>query len=452
MYPPLTLKYIQALLNKKKKYEVRFFDYWVSKLSLSKFAEGIFKLSPDIVIIYVDPYNFHSVVKFISLITQKKKPIIIGIGPDITFRPELYIEDTPLFDIIIPGEPEIEILSIIEKLNGNISMFKALKDIYRRRVNLINIVFDLDNLPFPNFTLKELKSYTFIYPVRMNRRLICGYVITSRGCPYSCTFCSPGIRKSYSKVLRLRSTSNIVDEIQFLMKKGVNFISFEDDNFVADFDHVVSICEEIKRRRINIKWSAQVRVDEVNYKLLKLMRDSGCSLLQFGIESASKRILRMLNKTTEAEKWIERSKEIFYHAKKLGITTCALFMIGNPTETRQEAVETIKLAKCLNSDLVKVHFFILYPGSTIYEKCRIEYKKLQLQDDVHHYSKPIINLSNMSVEELLQVRKKFYRNVYLQLDYILKHIFKYGIFYIFNIKVFFILLKGLLRILQDSEK
>lgn len=431
-YPPIALKYIQVLLINKG-YLVKLIDAWVKPIFLDRFTSYIISLPVDVIVIYINTFVYEVSLKFINLIKKNKDILIIGIGQDVTAKPERYkLNDSP-FDIILPGESECEIVEIIEKLNNGEPKEK-IKGYYCLQEELnIPTSPDLNKMPFLIWSKDELREYRFIYPLRVNKKVICSYVISSRGCPYKCIFCSTAVRKSYGEKIILRDASKVVDEIENLTKFGVNVVSFEDDNFAASRGHVISICEEIKKRKLKIKWVSQVRIDGMDYDLLKMMKDAGCVLLLFGVESGSQRIIELLKKTKSDINWKEKANETFNLAKKAGIATCALFIIGNPTETENEVGESIQLAKKLRPDLIKVHFFTPYSGSEAYKQFQ-NIINIDKELKMYHYGEPLVNVSNMSDKALKQKQREFYKNVLLDSNFILFHLKNYFIFYLYNWK------------------
>ncbi|MBL7197203.1 MAG: radical SAM protein [Candidatus Omnitrophica bacterium] len=442
--PPLTLKYVQAYLQRSSKYCVELIDLCVERLFLQEVLNNMIKDSPAVVVIFNEIF---ASPQSLNLASSLKKAIsniyIIGIGPDVSCRPEEYnFPDTP-FNAIIPGEAEEEVFLLIERMN--VSIESSLNtDAYIKRE--FAIIKDLDKLPIPNYSLAELQKYPFLYPLRINKRITCGYISTSRGCCHKCIFCSQKMRNSYGEKIRLKSAVKIVNEIEEKMETGVNFIYFVDDNLTSVNQHVISVCQEILKRNLKINWSAQARIDEVNSYLLKIMKLSGCKLLFYGVESGSDRINCLLNKTNNWKEWVDKSRETFKMTKKLGISTCALFIIGSPAETRGEVEKSIKLSKVLNPDMIKVHFFVPYPGSVVYSQIKDKIQKETLIK-MHHYTKPLINLSNISLHELCKMQRRFYKSILLRPTFIFQHFIKYFFYYIHNFGHFFILAKGGLKVL-----
>jgi len=257
--------------------------------------------------------------------------------------------------------------------------------------------------------------------------------------------------------MRLRSASKVVDEMEHLQNLGVNVITFEDDDFTVVEAHVLSICREICERRLNIKWICHARIDEVTPQLLIAMKEAGCSLLLFGIESGSQRVVDLMIKSFSKVNWRKKANETFFNAKNIGIATCAMFMVGNPTETKRDLQESISLSLELKPDMIKVHNFTLYPGALDYDRFRKRDDDLHSQ---HHYLKPHVNVSQLNDVELKKAQLRFYRKFLFRPSFIVSHLRKYLLYYLVNwpmswnlIKegMLFLSLNGLKDIFQNDK-
>ena len=199
-------------------------------------------------------------------------------------------------------------------------------------------------------------------------------IITTRGCPYSCTYCSAPI--TAGKKMRYRDPIKIVDEMENLINKyGVKEVQIEDDNFTLKRRHAVAVCEEIIRRKIKLDWSLPngVRIDKLDPELLKLMKKSGCYFMSLGIESANQRILNMIKK--HLDKNLVRN--VVTMVKDSGIDAVGFFMIGFPTETKEEIMNTINFACSLDLERASFHKAMPLPGTELYDLWLEKYSKNQ---------------------------------------------------------------------------
>lgn len=437
---PYTLKYMQSLLKRKDGFETKLIDCMAGPRSNEDLYNCSVDWSPQVVVLMISVSSFKNILNYAEALKKQLQCLVIGVGQAVL--PDIGIDEQiePVFDFLLPGEAEEEFVSLLEKLQSGEDR-SSLKEIYRRqreegKVYLVN---NLDQLPFPAYSQEEIKSYHFIYPLRLLKRVSWGHVLSSRGCYNRCNFCSQITRESYGNKVRLRSALSVVDEIEILIKAGVNVISFDDDDFSGSQKHVQAICKEIKSRNLKIQWIAHARIDRINPDLLCLMKESGCILLRFGIESGSERIIKNLNKFQKDLDWSKRFREAFHDLKKTGIASIALFIIGSPTESEDEFNQTVRLALEIDPDLIQIHYFTPYPDSA-YSKQRSIQQGSSNTDKMYHYEIPLVNLSSMPDDTFKKARGLFYRKFIFQPKFIFKHLFKYAIFYILNPRTFTALL------------
>ena len=435
---PFPLKYIEALLRKKRELVPYFIDCMANYMDFDMLLKTILKFSPDVILVYPTTQEYSMTLELSRKIKKSIDLIIVAAGQDATACPERYvIGDSPI-DLVLRGECELSFMELLKRLE-NAQDLSGVEGIYSRDFIQTDpaIVKDPDCLPFPEYKTSDLKAYTYYYPLPFGRPVIWGHVLSSRGCPYDCIFCSQTIRESYGKEVRCRNPVAVVDEIEYLQKNGANVIAFADDNFTTSRSHVLGLCEEIKKRGISIAWSAHARVDNCDEDLLSAMKDSGCIFLRFGIESGSERIIKLLRKTG-IENWAQKAESVFKAARRAHISTAALFLIGNPSENREEVLESLSLAKTLDPDLVQVCFFTPYPGSPAYEQLK---DSIDLSDilNMYHYQPPFLNFSQIPNNEMRQLYKLFYRDFLLRGSYVLRHLRTYANFYLNNRQVFFTL-------------
>ena len=437
IYPPIPLKHMEAIFRKNG-YPTALIDHWINPVAEEVLLKACLEESPAVAVILANPVDSET---GIDLAKSLKKSIpgifTIAVGQDATLDCEKYLSQDSPFDLPLPGEAEQEVFTVVEKLR----LGETMGDIRSRYITsqhtvTPSVVEDLDGLPFPTYSPEELERYCFSsYPLRMSKKATWGFLLSSRGCPYDCYFCSPIMRKSYGKKYRTRSAANVVDEIEHLMHLGVTVISFEDDNLSFKKDHLYALCREIRARGLKFSWIAHSRIDELTEEMMVTMKDAGCVLLRLGVEAGSPRIIKELRKTGKEEEWLDRCRKTFKLARKVGIATNALFIIGSPTETREEIEASIKLAKELNPDIIQVHYFTLYPGSAAYD----DYRKTLSPDLIsrfHHYKLPVVNLSALSTEELGKLCGRFYKQFLMRPAFILNHLRYYTPFYLKNPSIF----------------
>ena len=278
--------------------------------------------------------------------------------------------------------------------------------------NQHNFSGNIDDFGQPAWNLIDPRTYPPAPHGMIARDFPLAPIITTRGCPYPCTYCSAPI--SAGKKMRYRDPYAVVEEIELLVKEyGVKEIQIEDDNFTINQDHVEKICNLLIEKNISIIWSLPngVRIDRLNMALLKLMKKSGCYLMALGIETANQRILDLIKK--KLKKNIVR--ETVEMVKKAGIEAWGFFMIGFPSETKEEIQKTIEFALSLPLDRVQFTKTTPLPGTEIYELWKKNYSDgLDVNWAEFNYYSFDANWSNISSAEISKFQKKGHLRFYLK--------------------------------------
>lgn len=421
--PPLGLMYIAGYLEKNTNHQIEILDTQVEQLNYKQINEEIKKRNPDIVGITAMTFTIIDVIKTAKIV-KKINPnikIILG-GPHVIIYPEETI-NIPEIDFLILGEGEHvikELLDNIDKPDG----LKSIKGIVFREDNKIintgraNFIENLDALSFPARHLTPYKKYFSVVSPRMPVTTM----FTSRGCPYKCLFCD---RPTFGKSFRSRSAKNVVDEMEQCEKMGIKEILIYDDTFGVDRQRVLDICDEIVKRGLNIAWDIRNRVNVVDEEILRKMKKAGCQRIHYGVEAGTQKILNVLRKGIT----LEQVESAFKLTKRAGIQTAGYFMLGSPTETKEDILETIRFMKKLNPDYVHISITTPFPATDLY---KIALREKIIDHDVwQEFSRnpksdfiPPIWEKELSREELFSLLKKAYRSFYLQPKYIFKKILR----------------------------
>lgn len=429
---PLGLAYIAAVLEKNK-IPVDILDTDALKMSDEEIEKKLSETKPDIIGITIMTATFYAGQKLIKLIRNVlPKTVIIAGGPHLSALPEETLKEIPELDIVIQGEGEMTMLELVQALENNKSL-QEIKGIYYRENNQIfstpvrELIQNLDLLPFPARDKFPLDKYKTHPPYGRKNPYM--HLITSRGCPFNCAFCSKSV---FGRRLRVRSAVNVVDEVEELIKKyKIKELKFYDDDFTLDMKRAEEICDEILRRKIKIPWSCTTRVDLVNEQLLKKMEKAGCWLISYGVESASQDLLNVMNKGIT----IEQIKQAFEWTRKTKIKILAYFMIGLPGETRKSIEKSIKFAKELNPDFTNWSLTTIFPNTPLKE---IVKERLKVKGKILHYTsnpsdfyrlnwdqEPLfLYEENIPIEELKKYITRAYREFYLRPKYILSQLSK----------------------------
>jgi radical SAM superfamily enzyme YgiQ (UPF0313 family) len=446
--PPYPLKYLQAGLQQHPDVQIRLQDCWIQPRAVSEMVEQTLKAQPDLVVVSASSFDVDIANDYVAALKGREEPpLVIGIGQGYYLNGVRIREFATKYDAILLGEPEQEFFRLFEEIRNGDGAGGNWKGHYR---NLYDgekrfTVEDPDRLPFPTYTGEELRAYRSIFPVRVSKRVVWGYLIATRGCPHNCMFCSEVMRVSTGKRLRSRSAASVADEMEHLARQGVNICSFQDDSFSASRRFVQSLCEELIARNSRMPWMARARVDELSYDLLVMMKKAGCIMLGLGVESGSERIIEIIKKQQGSKSWLELCRKAFRWTKELGIGTNAYYVLGNPSETRDEIEQTIRFALELNSDSIQVHFYTPYPGSSAWEEYRDQLAGCD-PATMFHYAKPNFSLAAVAPEELVTIRSKFYRRYLFRPGFAFNHLCRHGAFYFHNPDIFWRLL-GIRKVL-----
>jgi anaerobic magnesium-protoporphyrin IX monomethyl ester cyclase len=296
----------------------------------------------------------------------KKILIVIG-GAHTSANPDHVLRNEQV-DIAVTGEGEETILEIAQKYMGGERLDKIQGTTMKIKGKIVknplrDYIVEVDKLR-PAWHLVNMKQY-FNHPDnhRATLRKPSVDVITSRGCPANCVFCS--IYTVWGRKWRAESATKVVDEIEFLVNKyGVRQFRFQDDNLTLDNKRMIAICDEILRRKIDIRWDTPngIAFWALNKEVLFKMRQAGCYRVTFGIESGSKESLRYIRKVVDLGKVTEMVK--FCHS--IGIWVCSTFIIGFPNETIKEIKETEDFVVSSGVNFPFVYIAQPYMGTDLY--------------------------------------------------------------------------------------
>lgn len=415
--PPLGLAYLAACLERAK-IEVAIIDANAENLTPPEVVKKVLISKTDLVGIGAVTNTINEAWKIAQQIKKKKNiPIVLG-GIHPTVLPVESLKKD-FIDMVICGEGENALVELASgkpksKIAG-LSFKKNQKIIHNQPSLLLK---NLDLLPLPARHLLPMEKYGSIGA----RRTPYTTLISSRGCPYSCSFCST--RKISGRLFRLRSSKSVILEIDHLVKTyGVREINIVDDNFTLDKARVEQICRLLIKRGYDLilKNGNGVRIDSLTYPLLKLMKKAGWHLLAFGIESGNQAILDQNNKGLK----LTKVRQVIGWCQKLGIETEGFFIIGLPGETPETIQETIDFAKSLHLDEVQFNILIPFLGTPARELIKKEGRILT--DDWSAYNawiRPVFELDRLSPEQLLKKQKQAYRGFYLRPQMLLKQALK----------------------------
>jgi anaerobic magnesium-protoporphyrin IX monomethyl ester cyclase len=358
--PPIGLCYLKGALKRNNINEVKVVD--LTDSTFDEYTNTLKKEKPDILGIACFTETRNNVFRMLRIAKQNNPKILTvlgGVHPTIMY--EQILLNNKDVDIICLGESEITFTELIKNVDYKQDWSDIKGIAYLRDNKVINneqrqLIQNLDEIPFPDYEDLNLKNYKgdFSWEKGIPRASI----LTSRGCPFSCIFCSS---KEVFNTWRYRSATNVLQEIEWYVERGFNCFSFVDDLFSFKRERIKTICKEIIDRRLNIKWFAQTRADCLDEEILALMKKSGCQLIQIGVESGSAKILKNLNKRES----LDTLKKAFLLCKKANMKTQMMLMVGSPGETKETIEETKSFIKEVKADRVLVANLRIFPGTNL---------------------------------------------------------------------------------------
>lgn len=408
VYPPLGLAYLASYLRKNAplhSYTVKIIDANILQINNKRMLEIIENLSPDIVGIHLNIVLAKSGIELAKHIKRKYPEITVCMGGPISSSKPRDVLLLSNADIAIIGEGEVTFLEICE--GNELSKIKGIH--YLRGKKVISnpprpLIEDIDTIPPPAYELlpdfRKYKSRARKSPV--------GAIMSSRGCPYQCTYCNSSV---FGKKFRAHSPEYILDEIDILINKyGVKQLDVLDDNFTLDIKRAEKILDMIIERNYNLLINLQngVRADLLTENLVKKMKKAGVFKVGIGIESANKRTLKEIKKSLN----LDKAAQSIRWFRKHHIMTIAFFVLGFPNDTKESIGQTIDFALKTNPSIANFTLLIPFPGTEIYDFMKSN--NLLLHPNRFYYSTGFYDTKiyhkcfNLTNEQLASLQKEAY--------------------------------------------
>ena len=430
VWPQVSLAQIAALLHPT--YKVAIIDANAERMRWAEFSRQLEKFQPRYYLTQLTAPTLENDM-YGCFLAKARGARTIAFGTHITPIPVETMRPFPSLDFGLYGEPDLTLRDLLDHLEGKLAerpsevqcIFEKADPDYRfsqhpdgtadmagikglvwRRGEQIVVnqprpfIAELDDLPIPMHELLPLQKY------RMP--LIKGpftFIVTSRGCTAGCTFCIKHV--SYQYAVRVRSPRLIMEEMWQLKRLGIDNIHMYADLFTVSRDQVMELCQRMIDERINIKWTANSRVDYVDEEMLSLMGQAGCHFMSWGIESANESILRHAHKGIDIEK-VERALR---WAKTAGMLNWGYFIIGLPGETEDTIRETIRFAKKIPLDIALFHVAAPYPGTPFFFEVVREgwFRPGTRWEQVDMDKGTVLDYPGMPAERLLYWQKRAFR-------------------------------------------
>lgn len=423
-YYPMWLAYVAGYAEKTG-HEVQLLDAPAEKLSNIKVFTKIKDFKPKLIVVSTSTpsiYNDINVAAAIKNILPNAFIVIVGVH--VTALPKETLNFNSNIDAVAIGEYEETIVDLANNIEVEDFDFSKISGLVFRSKNdgnkiITNISRDLinnlDEIPWVSRTYKKFLNYkNYFYSGNLYPLIVFN---TSRGCPHKCSFCVyPQIFTGHH--FRCRSVEDVVGEMEYVKKEfsPIGEIMFEDDTLTIKKDRTITLCEEILKRKLKIRWSCNARA-QLDLETMKIMKRSGCRSLLVGFESGSGKILKGMHKGNKLELY-----EGFMHdSRKAGLLVNGTFLVGCPGETKNTMNETLEMAKKLRPDVAQFFPVMVYPGTELYD----EYKKKNyivsdnfrdwLSDEGLHNC--VVSLPNLSAKEMVEFCDKCRRQFYLRPNY-----------------------------------
>lgn len=409
--PPMDLAYMAAMVEKAGQKAI-IKDYPAEGKMMIDFKKDFGKIKPDVLVLSVTTPTLDSDLKICPVAKKiSKKTMIIAKGAHFYEFDKEVLSSFSDLDVVIRGEAELPLYEIakdkkLQEVKG--ISFRKGKRIVRTEER--PFLADLDKLPLPARHL--LNNNLYLFP---DTNLPYALVLSGRGCPGNCIFCLVG--KVSGKKLRTRSVESILKEIENCIEDyNLKTFFFRADTFTWKKDWVMKFCQQLIRRKLEIRWGTNSRVDTIDEEMARLMKKAGCDIIGLGIESGSQEILEKMKKGIT----LKQAEKAVRLCDKYGIKTLLFFILGLPWESKKTIKETIGFAKKLPGTFYNFGIAYPFPGTELAEIT--QRNNLLARNSLYgfDYAKPAVRTFFLSNKDLIFYRKKALKNIYFRPSYILR--------------------------------
>ena len=408
-YPfPFLLAYTTAVLQEAG-IPTLLLDCLAENIKTEDFLKIVKTVSPKFIIAEIATPSIDNDLRILKLVREQVDVTTILTGTHATALGKDLLKENDWVDFVLKGEYELSSLALIKSLGDGTSLEQTRGLIYRKNSliheNDYGEPSDLDELPLPAREQLNMENYNENFCLQTPNVTL----ISSRGCPMSCTFC---IEPVFYRTYRLRSPELVMDEVAYLLRKyRPREFYFDDSSFTVNRTHVRAICDLILSRGINIAWSVMgdVRVDQTT---LRVMKRAGLVGIKFGVETADTQNLTNIKKSHS----LLQVREFVDSCKKLGIRTHATYTFGCPGETTDSIEKTLEFAVSLDTDTAQFSCLTPYPGTPLYEEARergwLRTRDFAEFDGLRSSVLAYENLSSKQIEKAVQEgKKRILRNI-----------------------------------------
>ena len=405
---PIFLAYSAAQL-KGRGFDVAYIDSVIQDLDSNQTITEAKKRDPDVIFMETTTPSIEADYKSLTSLKDATGAKIIVGGPHATYFHREVLNECEAIDVVLRHEFDTKIAGVV----GNLDSLKSVKGVTYRDGDAIidngdgDMARNLDDIPFPD---RDTIPWTWYLEAWYSRQPFMN-MMTSRGCPYHCAFCL-WPENMYGHKQRFRSLDNVFAEIHQLVERyGVREINIDDGTFTTNRQRVIDFCQRMRRENIDLIWTCNGRVDNLDDDILTEMKQSGCKMIRLGVESGSQEVLDKIKKGLTLEQ-IEKGVRL---VKKHGIQALGGFMFGFPCDSRESVEQTVRFAKRLSPDQVQFSICMCYPGTSLYEDAKE--KGLLLAKNFKEFDMtygPVVKTMDMERQELANILARAYREFYFR--------------------------------------
>jgi len=412
--PPINLMYVaQSLIDTGYKAEI--LDGLALNLSDKDILNYIKKKHPSLIGIPLYSSDLTKMYVLTELIKKQNPGVkIFFAGHHASALPKQVMQQFPNIDFIVRDEGEFTTVNLLKALEKDQDLKKVKGISYRQNGKVRHNpsappIEDLDKVPIPSRKLIN----PYLYYSRMSKRSNVDVLITTRGCPYRCTYCAK--LNEFFKSHRERSINNIMQELRMIKATGTNAVEIYDETFTLKKKRVMAFIEAVKKEKMDFEFRIRTRVTHVDREMLQGLKSIGVSTISYGVESGSQKVLNKMKKDTT----LKQVEKAFYETEKAGINILGFFMIGNRGETPATIRQTVNFAKKLNPLFATFSVLIPYPGTADYIEAK---NNGTLQGDYAPFKpRPWIKLPWMNdISELYEYSTRAYNEYYKRPAYVTK--------------------------------
>lgn len=403
--PPMDLLYMAAVLEQND-VKCTLVDYPALDKDWEDLEEDLNRLRPDLFLLSITTPTLDRDLRAAKLAKTIRRDMLIGAKGAHFWRdnPKILLK-YPMLDFVMMGEYEETVADLVTKSDWR----DVPGVIFRSQGQVIStgkreLVQNLDAIPYPARHLMDNSVY-----IRPDTGELQTTIVTNRGCPEKCVFClAPRVS---GRENRRRSIPNIIGELENCVKQhGIRNFLFRSDTFTLDPEWVIRLCQGIQRAGLKIKWSCNSRVDTLSGEVVRAMKDAGCWIVSFGIESGSQEVLDLMKKGITKD----QVRAALNLCRVEGILSSVYFLIGVPWESEETFRETLEFARQIEPDVVE--FFYAYPfeGTEMYVTAANNGLIERGDFPISAYSKPAMPTMHLSMERLAEMRGEALKDFYLR--------------------------------------